>query len=89
MQVPVINMFAAEQALADYAVLIRHIKNKFNAQRSPVIAFGGTMTPDDHDVCRFVRWHAELLVQNQVPTRCGRCYRGLGAHPSVLQHRCL
>lgn len=32
----------AEQAMADYAVLIRHLKNEFHAEDSPVIGFGGS-----------------------------------------------
>ena len=31
-----------EQALADYAALISHIKGRFGAEASPVIAFGGS-----------------------------------------------
>ncbi len=31
-----------EQALADYAALIFHIKEKYEAKESPVIAFGGS-----------------------------------------------
>ncbi len=31
-----------EQALADYAALIFHIKEKYEAEGSPVIAFGGS-----------------------------------------------
>jgi len=33
---------SSEQALADYAVLIPHIKQFFKAQKSPVISFGGS-----------------------------------------------
>lgn len=31
-----------EQALADYAALISHIKGRYEAEASPVIAFGGS-----------------------------------------------
>ncbi|KAF0686758.1 Aste57867_21463 [Aphanomyces stellatus] len=37
-----LRFLSSEQALADYAVLVRHVKDTFNAEESPVIAFGGS-----------------------------------------------
>ncbi|VDP73971.1 unnamed protein product [Echinostoma caproni] len=39
---PYIQYLSIEQALADYAYLIVELKERFNAVRSPVIAFGGS-----------------------------------------------
>lgn len=36
------SLLSIEQALADYAALIYHLKEKYKAERSPVIAFGGS-----------------------------------------------
>jgi len=36
------NWLSSEQALADYATLIRHLKETLKAPHSPVIAFGGS-----------------------------------------------
>ena len=36
------SFLTIEQALADYAALIYHIKEKHEAQASPVVAFGGS-----------------------------------------------
>ena len=36
------SFLTIEQALADYAALIYHIKEKHGAQASPVVAFGGS-----------------------------------------------
>ncbi len=38
---PYVDLLTVEQALADFATLINHIKKSFNATTSPVIAFGG------------------------------------------------
>jgi len=38
---PYIALLSAEQALADYAVLVTSLKLQLNASQSPVIAFGG------------------------------------------------
>ncbi len=38
---PNIDLLTVEQALADFATLIVHIKEEMNASQSPVIAFGG------------------------------------------------
>jgi hypothetical protein len=40
-QHPYIDLLTAEQALADYAVLITSLKLQYKASNSPVIAFGG------------------------------------------------
>ncbi|KAF0698339.1 Aste57867_11059 [Aphanomyces stellatus] len=37
-----LRFLSSEQALADYSVLVRHIKETFHAEKSPVIAFGGS-----------------------------------------------
>jgi lysosomal Pro-X carboxypeptidase len=37
-----LQWLTSEQALADYSVLMRHVKETFNATDSPVIAFGGS-----------------------------------------------
>ncbi|KAJ8435803.1 hypothetical protein Cgig2_024786 [Carnegiea gigantea] len=37
--------FSSAQAIADYAELILHLKNKLNAHYSPVIVFGGSTYP--------------------------------------------
>ena len=36
------SFLSIEQALADYAALIYHLKEKYQAEGSPVIAFGGS-----------------------------------------------
>lgn len=38
---PNVDLLTVEQALADFATLIAHIKEERNATKSPVIAFGG------------------------------------------------
>lgn len=37
-----IDYLSSQQALADYAYLIKHLKIIYNAESSPVIAFGGS-----------------------------------------------
>ncbi|KAF0686757.1 Aste57867_21462 [Aphanomyces stellatus] len=37
-----LRFLSSEQALADYAVLVDHVKETFHAEESPVIAFGGS-----------------------------------------------
>jgi len=38
---PYVDLLTAEQALADYAVLVTALKSQLNASESRVIAFGG------------------------------------------------
>jgi dipeptidyl-peptidase-2 len=40
-KIPNIGLLTIEQALGDYAVLLRSIKKSMNASSCPVIAFGG------------------------------------------------
>ena len=37
-----IGYFNSAQALADYAAVLKHIKNTLHAQNSPVIVIGGS-----------------------------------------------
>ncbi|RQM28889.1 hypothetical protein B5M09_003943 [Aphanomyces astaci] len=37
-----LRFLSSEQALADYAVLIKHLKTTLHAEKSPVISFGGS-----------------------------------------------
>lgn len=37
-----LSYLTAEQALADYAVLIRELKRNFSAEACPVVLFGGS-----------------------------------------------
>lgn len=39
--IPQVGLLTVEQALADYAVMIRELKKQLAASRCPVIVFGG------------------------------------------------
>jgi hypothetical protein len=39
---PYIDYLSSQQALADYAYLIKYLKMSYNAESSPLIAFGGS-----------------------------------------------
>ena len=41
-KIPKIDYLSSQQALADYAYLVKYLKEKYDAEESPVIAFGGS-----------------------------------------------